>query len=384
MIYGRDVLQPPADSGIDVLSLTSFRATGHTDDGGSISRRPPIDVLFTSEDAEDAQATLDQRGVEKIGIFTVSAAQGVLVGQRSFLTGQQANLVNDTDHTNHTPRIFSSEERRRFESLNLLSSGDGYAFFPDQHPQVKIDGHAAVLTAMEHDNYGAFLLRALPKIISLRELAIGDIRLIVPLNSWQRKILDSFGLQSESFVPFHRGTSYKADTLIVPSMRTSEFFIDDSTRVFFSETSERISFSRRGSIRHEKLYVSRLTQGRNKPDYRLFQNEHALIERLEADGFHIYEPEQHSFEEQVATFNAARIVVGPSGAGMFNTIFCKAGTTVVSIEPLMTWLPLHANMFSSMGHNYALVLGGADLTDPTVQKRWMTDVDAVIAFVKRL
>ena len=169
----------------------------------------------------------------------------------------------------------------------------------------------------------------------------------------------------------------------MPSMRTSEFFIDDSTRVLFSEVAERISFNKGRESRPEKLYVSRISQGIARPNYRLFQNEAMLVERLRNIGFHIFEPEKHSFEEQVATFNAARVVVGPSGAGMFNTIFCRPGTTVVSLEPLLNWLSMHTNMFSSMGHNYGLILGGSDPSDGSVQKRWAVDVEAVMAYIAR-
>lgn len=381
MIYGRDILNVPEDSGVEVISNEPFKATGHTNDVGAIKRRSPIDVLFTSEDAHQAQPALNHLGVEKINVFTVSVPKGMLVGQRSVVTGEGHYLINDTNHSNHTYRIFSSEERRNFEGLHLVSAGDGYKFDSDKQPHVHIHGPAAVLTAMEHDNYGAFLLRALPKIIAIRELGIRDVSLIAPLNMWQRGVFAAIGADMARLVEFDRNTTYGSDTLIMPSMRTSEFFIDDSTRVFFSEIAERTAFKASKGKPHEKLYVSRISQGRARPDYRLFQNEEALIERLSAIGFHIFEPESHSFEEQIATFNAARIVVGPSGAGMFNTVFCRPGTTVVSMEPLRTWLTLHTNMFSSMGHNYALILGGSDQTDPTVQKRWSTDVDAVVRFL---
>ncbi|MCE6077180.1 DUF563 domain-containing protein [Agrobacterium vitis] len=383
-IFGCDVLDAPKESGLEIIANETFRATGHTTDSGAIKRRPPFEVLFISEDAHQAQHALDHLYVEKINVFVASAPRGTLVGQRSLVTGMGRYLVNDTNHSNHTYRIFSSQERRNFESVHLVQDGEGYDFEHGGQPPVMIPGMAAVLTGMEQDNYGAFLLRALPKIIALRELAMMDATVIAPLNPWQRNVFTALDVDLSRFIEFDRNKTYTADTLILPSMRTSEFFIDDSTRVFFSEIAERIAYKTGKQPRHEKLYVSRISQGLARPDYRLFQNEAVLVELLREIGFHIFEPEKHSFEEQVATFNAARVVVGPSGAGMFNTIFCRPGTTVVSMEPLLTWLSLHTNMFSSMGHNYGLILGGSDPSDPSVQKRWSVDIDAVMPFLKGL
>lgn len=383
-INGCDALAAPRKSGIKIIANEPFCATGHTTDSGEIKRRPPFDVLFISEDAHQAQHALDHLDVEKINIFVVSAPRGTLVGQRSLVSGQDPFLINDTNHSNHTYRIFSSQERRNFESLHLIEQGEGFRFEVDAMPPVTIPGAAVVLTGMEQDNYGAFLLRALPKIIAIRQLGMTDATFIAPLNPWQRNVFTALGIDLSRSVEFDRNKTYTADTMIMPSMRTSEFFIDDSTRVFFSEVSERISYKRSKQPRREKLYVSRISQGLARPDYRFFQNEAMLVERLKEIGFYIFEPEKHSFEDQVATFNAARVVVGPSGAGMFNTIFCRPGTTVVSIEPLLNWLSLHLNMFSSMGHNYGLVLGGSDPSDMSVQKRWSVDIDSVMSFFKQL
>ena len=107
-------------------------------------------------------------------------------------------------------------------------------------------------------------------------------------------------------------------------------------------------------------------------------------ERMRAMGFHVVEPQTLPFEEQVRTFAAARIVVGPGGAGMFNTVFCRPGTAVVSVESTTNWLTAHANLFASLGHDYALVVGGADPADAGPQRRWRMDVDCVVDTVSRM
>ena len=158
--------------------------------------------------------------------------------------------------------------------------------------------------------------------------------------------------------------------------------MDIITRDLFKEHAHRLS-SHDNRHRSELIYVSRLNQSRKNPAHRRLVNEEKLIAALADRGFEIFTPEEHPFEEQVKTFAAAKVVVGPGGAGMFNSIFCKPGALVVSLEPMMNWLALHSNMFASSDVHYALVVGGADKTDASVQKRWSTDVDCVLSFLKR-
>jgi capsular polysaccharide biosynthesis protein len=95
--------------------------------------------------------------------------------------------------------------------------------------------------------------------------------------------------------------------------------------------------------------------------------------------FEIIEPEDMSFEAQVAIFRGADIVVGLGGAGMFNTIFCKPGARVVTIESGVVFVNSHTNLFGSLGLDYGVILGEEDSSDPRpVQKRWTLNVPAAI------
>ncbi|EKU54480.1 PF04577 domain protein [Acinetobacter sp. WC-323] len=50
--------------------------------------------------------------------------------------------------------------------------------------------------------------------------------------------------------------------------------------------------------------------------------------------------EDYDFNEQVAIFNNAEFIVGPSGAAWSNIIFCSSGCKAIS------WLPNHLAKFS--------------------------------------
>jgi capsular polysaccharide biosynthesis protein len=100
------------------------------------------------------------------------------------------------------------------------------------------------------------------------------------------------------------------------------------------------------------LYVSRLAAGRDRRGYRWWVNEEAVVEALASLVFTIFEPEMHPIEEQIATFRSATLIVGPSGTGMFNTVFAWQGTRILSLEPQQDWIWQHANMFAGRGHYF--------------------------------
>jgi capsular polysaccharide biosynthesis protein len=129
--------------------------------------------------------------------------------------------------------------------------------------------------------------------------------------------------------------------------------------------------------------ISRLSiTQRSKKQYRALQNENELIDALAARGFDIVEPERLSFPEQVRVFREAECVVGLGGAGLFNVIFCQAGTRVVSIESSTAFVRGHALLFGSLGHRLGIVLGKQDPQDDSpVHKRWTVNVPEAVRHI---
>ncbi len=88
-------------------------------------------------------------------------------------------------------------------------------------------------------------------------------------------------------------------------------------------------------------------------------------------------------DEQIAVFAQADLVVGPSGSGMFNIVFCRPGTVVIDIESEDNWIYAHAGLFASCGLPYGLVVGKPDPTDDRpVHRRWTVDIDALTRRIK--
>lgn len=78
-------------------------------------------------------------------------------------------------------------------------------------------------------------------------------------------------------------------------------------------------------MKTERLYISRRNAG-----HRRVRNEDALVELLADYGFRSVQLEKLPFEEQVALFHRAEIVVGPHGAGL-GTIFFSGDIDLVAL-----------------------------------------------------
>jgi hypothetical protein len=76
----------------------------------------------------------------------------------------------------------------------------------------------------------------------------------------------------------------------------------------------------------------RLLISRSDATTRRVTNEAALWQALEPEGFELVHLGGLAFEEQVAAFADAEVVIGPHGAGFANLLFAGPGTRVVELQ----------------------------------------------------
>ena len=248
----------------------------------------------------------------------------------------------------------------------------------------KIRGTTVILTSAEPSNYGSWLFRVLPKLQSLRG-SDGTKNRRVSYLIWCdipsfRDYLDLLGVPEDRVIHHDtRNSVYELERAIVPSMRNNQAFLDPQTVALFAGLRERFGARRRGSIR---LYVSRLSQKRGG-NGREMRNEPELVDRLVRMGFRAVCPETLSVVEQIALFSSAEMVVGPSGSGMFNIVFCRPGTKVIDIESEPHWIHAHRSLFASAGMRYGFVVGAAaDKNFKQHHKPWSVNIEALIAQIK--
>jgi len=243
----------------------------------------------------------------------------------------------------------------------------------------KLDGVLYFGTPIEPDNWGMWLLQAIPNAIDFLSHGQAERFLAYIGRDWQRRLLIAVGIPEEKLVNQELGYTYHCDDLflrqfsqidLVPTPLERDALARVANDLIGAETlklNRRLFLSRRS--------VTRETSG----NYRALQNEDALVEAFSARGYDIVEPEFLSFPDQIRLFAGADLIVGLGGAALFNVIFSPAATRIVSIESSGAFAHNHACLFAALGHRFGFIFGRQDAEDETpVQKRWTVDVDGVM------
>ena len=112
-------------------------------------------------------------------------------------------------------------------------------------------------------------------------------------------------------------------------------------------------------------------------------NEAELVERLASLNFRIIAPETLPAAEQILTFSSAEMVVGPSGSGMSNVVFCHPETKIIGIESEPHWIHAHRSLFASCGLPFGIFVGkGVDRDFRKHHKPWRVNIDALISKIE--
>lgn len=199
-------------------------------------------------------------------------------------------------------------------------------FDPSEGP--KRAGRTPVFLKSAWDsNYGHWLVDAFAKLSLLPVLNLRDKPLLIvseqrgPMKAVVSDCLELAGFGSDDVAWVGEGP-WEFDSLGVlgslswhPTSKAPEAiqYLEHVTRTVEPAGSERI-------------YVSRNAYGRRR-----LLDEDRIVSSLSARGFEFVNPEKMTFLEQVATFKAARVVVGNMGAALSNLAFSKSGVQVAAL-----------------------------------------------------
>jgi capsular polysaccharide biosynthesis protein len=206
-------------------------------------------------------------------------------------------------------------------------------------PRRRLDQTVLVLYHAWHGNYGHWLFDCLPALRPWLDLLDRNrLAVLVPaLQSWQSRTLELLGIQTASIVQAADETLLCANA-VVPGLLTPGIEPLTPKPVYYlpqpaTAVVETMRTLKQGvrpptSLRSpEKIYISR----RGMVSWRQMRNEAEVEAALDRLGFTIVRPQDLSFDEQVATFAGARVVVGPHGAGLTNAAFAPSGCLVVDL-----------------------------------------------------
>jgi hypothetical protein len=320
-----------------------------------------------------------------------ATSHAVLVGYRTILTPDKRFY---TDEAYVEPVVFQNQLIRLSRPDPFSNEATGlrptdretyFEFNPGTRAERYVEGNVLVLCSDEPFSYGSFLFRVVPKVKAVRDLGLAGATYIA--YAQQKPFMDLLefcGIPGSNIVLHDIHALTRIDRAIVPCMRNPHAYLDPESCEVFAEL--RALYGVHPTSR--KIYVSRLGISKAGWSTRVMVNETELIARLAAIGFDTIEPEQLSVRDQIRTFSSASVMVGPSGSGLFNCMFCHPGTKVIDIQSEPQWIYSYTGMYSSLQLDYGIFVGKADPTDiKPVHRRWEVNIDALIArigdFTKR-
>ena len=200
-------------------------------------------------------------------------------------------------------------------------------------------------------NYGHFVLDALPSLLALEEaeLTAGLPPIAPPLKPWQRQLI-ALLLGREDGVREIAAPAVRLDQAVYAT--SMDHFLH-APNALLTRVRERLA-ARAGPspLRAERVYLSRRSHAHTM---RILLNEVELERALAARGFAIVRAERLRPAEQIALCRQAKVVVGPTGAGMANALFAEPGSLVIDIQPQVfpgAWISAFGELIGHDGWTY--------------------------------
>ena len=222
----------------------------------------------------------------------------------------------------------------------------------------QITGRVAVLSTLSGNTYFHWMVDLLPRIELLQQrmdLKCIDWFLVNSIqHPFQVETLKMLGIPLERVIASDQHPYIQATELIVPSF-SSHFgwlepwalaflrrsFLDpvldsvlcESVPVYQKTLNDSVDNLDRPAdcLDRHTAFPKRIYVSRSEANHRRILNEPEVLERLQSFGFVAVELETLSFQEQVALFAHAEVIITPHGSGLTNLIFSRPNTTVVEL-----------------------------------------------------
>ena len=259
-----------------------------------------------------------------------------------------------------------------FEGFMLEPYGNpiqGHALYVlDAKETLHLAGNSYFVGSLEPSNYGSFLLRTLPKLLHIRHLIKPEDNLVLSTEyPWVGQFMSLLGIRAKVVNLPRKAVKITMDRGLLVTSSYNEGFLARATL-----TDLRTLIADVPAGQHKKVWVSRRFRAKQAPNYRPLTNEAELVELAKAHGFVEVEMENLSLSDQISVMKGARVIAGPSGSGLLNTIFAEAGAQIIELESFTHCIRQHGKVYSSCGHSYVEVFGEFDPEDKRdqVTKRW--------------
>jgi capsular polysaccharide biosynthesis protein len=221
------------------------------------------------------------------------------------------------------PSLFPHPDGR----VDVRKEADGGFKVVLPETELSFQGTTCNLMSPGLDIYGHWLVDCLPRLaLALSSDARIDRYLLPePRLPWKDALLALFSVPREKIVFINSTTTTaKCERMLLPTFARFNSEVGPALVGAY----QRFTPSVRSPVAEDRLFVSRSQWNGSRP----LLNRREIEAVFGENGFRIIRPETMTIGEVIATFAAARIVVGECGSGMHNTLFCPPHTRLGLIQ----------------------------------------------------
>jgi hypothetical protein len=255
--------------------------------------------------------------------FVATIPNGRVVGEHGAVVTPDGKLLQDVSWPVGSLRSHMLGEHGRVPG--------GEDFFVDAGlPARRVKGTVAVLSTFVGRGYFHWLWDVLPRLALIQDSGIDldDVdSFVVPgyFSGFQIETLSSLGIGRPRIISSLQDRHIEAETLLVSSLPRSKGVVPAWSAEFLRRAFPPSRPA--GSDFPDRIYVVR-----RATDHGLLEGEDKLTLRLRDRGFGPVAMENFTLREKAWLLSRAEAVLGPSGAGLCNIVFCRPGTKVVEIR----------------------------------------------------
>jgi len=168
------------------------------------------------------------------------------------------------------------------------------------------------------------------------------------LPKFMQAILSSFGIENDDIVTFDDKI-----TVDVLYAATPYYVINNHINPLIKDVWDKIGQNTNDGVSGivgNKLFIARPEEGGG--DRRKCLNAERLENIFREKGFEFYNPEKHSWKDQVKTFTNAEVIAGYAGSGSFNMMFSSGHKKLIMIG---------STSYTSANEHYICSIKGFDL-----------------------
>ncbi|QHT70204.1 glycosyltransferase family 61 protein [Rhodocytophaga rosea] len=232
-------------------------------------------------------------------------------------------------------------------------------------------------------NYGHWLIDVVPRIHLLKKSGWFDkVDWFVVPNyriDFQKDTLRLLGVSADKIIIGTDQLHIEADTLISSTAPRGDrsYLMPDWV----------VDFHRKAYINpniDEKKYPSMIYITRRDGKARKVLNEPELITTLESYGCKCLELRSYSFVEKVNLFNAAKVIISVTGAGLANVMYCNKSAKVIEIFPDVLIHTFNYNLAEVVGLDFYFMVCKAETGAKNLTEANDANITVDIVALKKL